>query len=603
MVNKKICLFILCGMFLVICSYGIPAATSSVNITTPTNYSNYSYWIHDFNITFAAGDLNPTAVNATIYYNASGGWTAIGTLTTCSNSSTVGNCTGNLSIASIPEGKYAINATIVNASNSAIYANYTNYMITIDRSAPTTITYYNTTTEIYKNSMTLNITATDLLSIIDSVYFNVTNSSGTQELFNKGVRSGSTYSYYLNIQNLTNGNYTVTPYVNDTVNNTNSSSSIVVQIDNSSVPYIGEFVNTVDYGNYTTGIITLNVSVADAAVSSVYFNVSHFHNGTQMNWTKGGVSSTGSRYYNMSLDITNYPDGLYNVTIYANDTTASANNSESIRFRVDQTGPSVGVARSAYTRTSLTLAVSVVDASNITQVCTSSRSGATITISDGGSQVLTETGLSCSTSYSYIVSCTDSLGNTGSSTTVSYSTDACAGGSSSGGGGGGSTTSTWSHTYSVSDSDFGNGYTKQLASKERMTIKLGTQIHTIGVKSLTETAATIEISSNPVMITLDVGGEAKVDLDEDGYYDLKVNLLGITNNKADVKILKIYQEVPEGGEAVSTTGEVTPITPTESEENGESEENVEKGTLRWWFIIIGAIVVIAIVVAVVKKKK
>jgi hypothetical protein len=107
-----------------------------------------------------------------------------------------------------------------------------------------------------------------------------------------------------------------------------------------------------------------------------------------------------------------------------------------------------------------------------------------------------------------------------------------------------------------------------------------------------------------VLITLNVGGEAKVDLSDDGFYDIQINLLGIASNKADVKVIKIHQEVPEGGESVSTTGEVTPIGEEEEEEEEIVGEEEEERNLTWLWIVIGALIIIVVfVIAGIRAKK
>ena len=69
------------------------------------------------------------------------------------------------------------------------------------------------------------------------------------------------------------------------------------------------------------------------------------------------------------------------------------------------------------------------------------------------------------------------------------------------------------------------------------------------------------------------------------------------NKIANVKIIEIHQEIPEGGESVSSTGDVTPLT------SGDEEEEEGESDLTWLWWVIGAIVVIAIASGVIVKKK
>ena len=214
----------------------------------------------------------------------------------------------------------------------------------------------------------------------------------------------------------------------------------------------------------------------------------------------------------------------------------------------------------------------------------------------GGTQTLTATELSCGTLYSFEVTCTDEAGNSATHTTARYSTLSCDSGAGSTGGGAGTTT-TYTKTYFPSETELSTGYSKQVSAKERVKVLVGTQVHFVGVKSLSSTKATIEISSNPVEVQLDVGEETKVDVDNDGDYDVYVILNSITNAKADVTIKTISEAIPAGGSAVYTTGEVA------SEEGGQDETTTEEGGSSWIWIIIAVLIVAAIAGGIVYKKR
>ena len=95
---------------------------------------------------------------------------------------------------------------------------------------------------------------------------------------------------------------------------------------------------------------------------------------------------------------------------------------------------------------------------------------------------------------------------------------------------------------------------------------------------------------------MDVGEDAKMDITEDGYYDVYVRLDGISNSKADVFIQSIHELVPEGADGVvSTTGEVVP--------EGEEVEIGESSSHAWIWIIVILVVLIAIGAGVGLKKR
>ena len=110
---------------------------------------------------------------------------------------------------------------------------------------------------------------------------------------------------------------------------------------------------------------------------------------------------------------------------------------------------------------------------------------------------------------------------------------------------------------------------------------------------------TIEIKSDPIEVTLNVGETKQVDIDADGTNDLEVTLESVSSGTAKITMKKVAQTAAElvAPEPTTPTGEETTTTPTPTEE-GEG-----KTSLAWLWIIIIIIVVIAIVVAVQQKKK
>jgi hypothetical protein len=273
----------------------------------------------------------------------------------------------------------------------------------------------------------------------------------------------------------------------------------------------------------------------------------------------------GNYYSNDSFNTTAHTDGVYNLTVYANDTINNLNTT-TISFTIDNTNPAPSaLISSSATTSSLTITFSGADGT-----CTADRSGATILGS-----TLTETGLSCGASYAYTITCTDTAGNAGASSATSFLTSSC-------GNIGSSATSFYTSTYVVSGEQFQQGYTKELALKHRAKVKVGAIYHYVGIKALTATTATVEIASDPVEVTLDVGEEVKIDVTEDGYYDIYVKLMGLVSNKANLLIKEIYEEIPEGEGDIVTSGEIA----GEVETIPELEKN-----LTWLWILIGVLVV------------
>lgn len=135
------------------------------------------------------------------------------------------------------------------------------------------------------------------------------------------------------------------------------------------------------------------------------------------------VSSTTGFNCSATFNTNNLADDNYTLWVNASDTMSTPNVKDQSRtlIGVDNAAPSVSLSASSATKTSLTISISGAEGT-----CTVDRSGASISGS-----TLTESGLSCGHSYAYVVTCTDSAGNAGSSSSTSFSTSACSSGGTS----------------------------------------------------------------------------------------------------------------------------------------------------------------------------
>ena len=170
-------------------------------------------------------------------------------------------------------------------------------------------------------------------------WYNITNSSG-QVLFNQSNHSTATYTWtdLINVDNLADGNYTITMYVNDTStpqNYNNKSSWFYVDqtVPNATVVAGGWVDPTPANNTYTTTQThTFNFTCSETFVDTVWINLS---NGTI---DTSADSSTGV-YYSFTFGNLN---GNYNYTGYCNDTSNNIAATETRKLIVDITLPLAG---------------------------------------------------------------------------------------------------------------------------------------------------------------------------------------------------------------------------------------------------------------------
>jgi len=99
----------------------------------------------------------------------------------------------------------------------------------------------------------------------------------------------------------------------------------------------------------------------------------------------------------------------------------------------------------------------------------------------------------------------------------------------------------WKTPYVVNDYLFEQGYTRALEARERIQVRVNGITHYAGIISLTETTATINVSSASQQKTLSVGEEWKAEVTGDSYYDIYMKLNSIANSRANVTFKLIHE--------------------------------------------------------------
>jgi PGF-pre-PGF domain-containing protein len=224
--------------------------------------------------------------------------------------------------------------------------------------------------------------------------------------------------------------------------------------------------NISNAGNYSNTTFIINVSVFDATIGmlgngndvganagNVYINITNSSGGqapTSNNFTRAinasGTNSSGG-YYNITFNAAVFPDGKYNITVWANDSAylndssnavyANSNKTTKLQFTIDTVAPTVPVLTNSTdtTTTQIVATITTSDATTGIDYCIAGGSPApSITGRGTETQILTHTGLECGHSYSFTITCYDFMGFSNVSTT-SLSTRSCSTSDTPGGGG------------------------------------------------------------------------------------------------------------------------------------------------------------------------
>ena len=326
--------------------------------------------------------------------------------------------------------------------------------------------------------------------------------------------------------------------------------------------------------------LTLNISVTDATVGLLnssnqfcFINV-----GGGLNHS---VPLTANRWCNSSdINITGLSDGNNTINIYVNDTLDVLRLNSTLVVQVDATDPT---STASCSPTTVQTGDSFPCACSGTDATSGVASSTGTSTSPEGISAPSSTG-----SFTYTCSVTDNGGLVATSTKNYDVTQTT--GSPNSGGGSTTTASFWTAgTHAVSDASFEAGATVSLQKKRRAKVTVGGESHYVGIIELTSTQATINISSDPVQVVLGVGESTKVDVLSDGFFDIYVILNDITNNKANVTMTEIHEEVPEDSTPAVTIDDQGNVTNV-----GDEEPEDDSGGIPWWVWIIVVVVIIAV---------
>jgi hypothetical protein len=462
----------------------------------------------------------------------------------------------------------------------------------------------------YSSSFLINVSYINVTDVDTPAFRNTTcyiNSSGSWVAFSNSTPYNiSINAVFFNVSligitngigsiNCTLGNSSTFAYINSTNMST-------IRIDTIS-PNVSATLSPVSGGNYSQNLL-INVTVNDitTSVSSVFFNITN-SSGSQVNMTYASKQGT-SNYWNATINTTSLSDGIYNLTVYANDSLNNLNSSIKTQFTVDNNPPVITLISpngdsSVYTSWTFSYQVTDVLPSNCSLILDGNimNFNPSADISGNTNTFTNSTGLGI---HSWQINCTDFLSFSSVSSTNSFTITPASGN----GPGGSSEVSIWTSTQVLSYDQFNGGFTKDLAVKNRFKFIVDNQEHSVGVVDLTSTQATINISSDSQQVIFNVGDEKKFELTGDSYYDLIVKLNSISDNGANVTVKSTHELVSSSSSTASNpasnqTSEATPTTPVVE----SSSKSILNSVWFWVISLIIILIILALIYFYYSRKK
>ncbi len=217
----------------------------------------------------------------------------------------------------------------------------------------------------------------------------------------------------------------------------------------------------------------------------------------------------------------------------------------------------------------------------------------TSAINNSGTNLISVSGLNVATHNAY-VNCTDGAGNVGNSSTISFTINSPPVISSSSGG------SSSIKIYSVDNSEMISGYSVKLKAKDKISFGLASGKHSLKVLKVESNSVDIIVESEPIYLTLTVGEEIKLNLSSPNYYDFYVKLNEIKYSKANISVMRIFEEIVKEVEVDESNKEEN-IYHTMDSGIVETEILVVKDY--FWVVVILVIVLISVLAVVIRLNR
>jgi len=572
--NKLLVLTLLVGLFLIISSivvFGSSIDIIAASISQPINNSHYVIaGTYTFKGAIGAGN---STINVT--------WFALPNGTVSANATKIGvndtlngtHFTRDTTIITTGHGRFSITASF-NETRAGTKSNYTqnitHFNVTVDNEAP----------------------------IFAGIFFNYSSTNG----------SASNTGGWVNVS---------AAATNGIVFNNTGTIQILVQINNadlSNQTYLHELANTsLFYVFNSSSVGTSSAGMAKVPESRGTGGFTAFA-GPGSN-TLGNFSVN----YTVVIDVSNFSEGNYSLTLYVADNSSSDTNDSvyskfiynRLDISVDKT-PSITIEKVTTASTidvfgSMKYKCSVNDelyGGFTNTILLTKPSGATVSESFGSGVEHEFSNDDTNEAGTYTVKCTTTetaYGRLSASASAEFRAEhagTAGGGTSGGGSGGGSSAGTISGGIFVNlDLTTGDG-SGSLSGSQGTTKSFsvdGKTKHTVEFTVVGTNLVTLTIFSDPVKVQLNIGDVKDVDVDSDGVNDLRVTLNGITDGKADVTLTKAAAVTVEEETAEEEAA------PSVAEEEVVTEE--AKSSTGFIITIIVIVVIVILAALLLRKKK
>ena len=169
----------------------------------------------------------------------------------------------------------------------------------------------------------------------------------------------------------------------------------------------------------------------------------------------------------------------------------------------------------------------------------------------------------------------------------------------SSGGGGGSRSKEKEDLIIINETQIKEGYSQELEKNQRIKFTLFNQEHYIGINAMNENSVIITINSTPKNATFIVGETKLFNLTFEDYYDLKITLNSLEDNKANLTVLEIYEAIQN----ISAIPEEIPIENNTNASFQDTSKIINSKNKIMIKILVASIIIITIMILFFKLVK
>jgi hypothetical protein len=287
-----------------------------VTLVSPANRTNSSSQTVSFQFNVTDNYYNSTSCTLRINGANSGNATATNaTPTTIINSS-------------VPEGT---NSWLVRCTDgSSNSGDSQTRTLTIDLTAPSITLVRPVAGQIVGFNVTLDADVTDSLVGVDTVRYEISNSSGVQV---SGVLASPSYQAIWNSSTVADGSYTFTVTANDTVNNTATASAVFI-VDNTR-PFI-EIRRPLN-GTLWNANFNLDVGLQNTRLNRSSYNITNSTGAVIQSGTNNSINQAMFNWTD-TVNVNALPTGNYMLKVFALDS-VGINSTVNSNFTIDKTPP------------------------------------------------------------------------------------------------------------------------------------------------------------------------------------------------------------------------------------------------------------------------